>query len=216
MSTEKKPESGYDFAYRLVREQLGKIADLTQQCLRSGARCVSAQKVIIDYLHQSYEIALPGAEISPVAWGQALSLREKILVLHYFTRATGTPLSHRVIAYQELPDGANYLPVFRKRAIKPLLDHFGSEPERLLGVAAVLGGRRADYGDVAVTVSAFPMVPVSAVLWKGDDEFPPDGKMMFDSTISEYLTTDDINVLCETIAWRLVRLKAAQDGRAES
>jgi hypothetical protein len=30
--------------------------------------------------------------------------------------------------------------------------------------------------------------------------------MMFDSTIPDYLSNDDIHTLCENIAWRLVRL----------
>ena len=49
------------------------------------------------------------------------------------------------------------------------------------------------------------MVPVTFVLWKGDEELPPEGNILFDSTISEYLSVEDINVLCEIIAWRLVR-----------
>ena len=32
---------------------------------------------------------------------------------------------------------------------------------------------------------------------------------MFDSTISDYLPTEDINVLCETIVWKLVKLLKA-------
>ena len=33
----------------------------------------------------------------------------------------------------------------------------------------------------------------------------PKGSIIFDSNVSDYLSTEDINVLCETIAWRLVR-----------
>jgi len=42
------------------------------------------------------------------------------------------------------------------------------------------------------------------VLWRGDDELAPEGSILFDSTIPDYLSTEDITVLCETIAWRLV------------
>ena len=127
-------------------------------------------------------------------------------MLHYFTLAKGTPLSNKVITYKELPEGASYFPTFAKRAIKPLLDHFGKEPHRLIDVARKLGGHKADYGDLAVTINAFSRVPITLVLWQGDEEFSPEGNMLFDSTISDYLPTEDINVLCETIAWRLVRL----------
>ncbi len=204
MSIENKPESGYDLAYHLAREQIARV-DLEEQCRRSGARHIDDRRVAIDYLGQTYEVTLPEADVTSLAGGPGLSVREKILVLHYFVRATGEPLTGRFTAYQELPDGANYLPVFRKRAIKPLLDSFGNDPRKLVEVAARLGAQPLDQRDAAFTIAAFPRVPVTVVLWKGDEEFPADGKMMFDSTISDYLTTDDINVLCETIAWRLVK-----------
>ncbi len=208
MSSEQSPEYGYPLAYRLAREELAKIDNLEQQCLKSDARYIDPHKVIIDYLNQTYQVTLPDAEVSPVGSGE-IPLREKLLILHYFIRAKGTPLANKVIAYKELADGANYYPVFFKRAIKPLLDNFGSEPGRLLEVAASLGGRKADYGDAAVTINAFSRVPVTLVLWQGDAEFAPNGNIMFDSTIADYLSTDDINTLCEILAWRLVRrLKA--------
>ena len=62
---------------------------------------------------------------------------------------------------------------------------------------------------MAVTINAFPRVPVTLVLWRGDDEFPPEGNLMFDSTVPDYLTSDDTHALCEIIAWRLVKLLKA-------
>ena len=111
-----------------------------------------------------------------------------------------------------MPEGANYFPTFSKRTIKPLVDHFGSEPERLIAAAEKLGGHKVDYGDVAVTINAFSYVPITLVLWQGNKEFAPEGSMLFDSTVSDYLSIEDINVLCETISWKLVKyLKETQN-----
>ncbi|GAI85393.1 unnamed protein product, partial [marine sediment metagenome] len=121
------------------------------------------------------------------------------------TQAKGTPITNKVIAFRELPEGANYFPTFSKRAIKPLLDHFGGQPERLIDAAEKLGSHRLDYGDVAVTINAFSYVPITLVLWQGNKEFAPEGSILFDSTISDYLSTYDITVLCETISWKLVK-----------
>jgi hypothetical protein len=68
-----------------------------------------------------------------------------------------------------------------------------------------LGGQPADYGDAAVTIPAFPRVPLTFVLWRGDKEFTPDGNILFDSTIPDYLPTEDVTILCEIVAWRLAR-----------
>jgi hypothetical protein len=85
------------------------------------------------------------------------------------------------------------------------LRYFGKEPDLLLNAAGQLGGQKADYGDTAVTINAFSRVPIMMVLWRGDEEFAPQGSVLFDATVSDYLPTEDITVLCETIAWRLIR-----------
>ena len=211
-------EYGHELAYKLACEQLTQLDNIDQQYLRSGARCqvIDSQKtIILEYLNKSYQITLPDIGISLIDSEQEVPIRDKILILHYFTQAKGTPITNKIIAFKELPKGANYFPVFSKRAIKPLLDHFGREPERLIDAAEKLGGHRVDYGDVAVTINAFSYVPITLVLWRGDEEFAPEGNILFDSTISDYLSTEDINVLCETIAWRLVKYLKESQNRVE-
>jgi len=205
---QKNYEYSYGLAYKLACEQLAKIDDIEEQCRRSDTRyqVIDSKKVIVlEYLNRIYHITFPDIEISLKDGDEEVPLRDKILILHYFIQAKGTPISNKMISYKELPEGANYFPTFSKRAIKPLVDYFGREPRRLLDVAGILGGQKADYGDAAVTINAFSRVPVTLVLWQGDEEFPPDGNIMFDSTISDYLSTEDINVLCQTIAWELVK-----------
>jgi hypothetical protein len=75
----------------------------------------------------------------------------------------------------------------------------------LVEISQRLGGYKADYGDAAVTINAFSRVPITIVLWQGDEEFAPEGNIVFDANISDYLSTEDITVLCETITWRLIR-----------
>jgi hypothetical protein len=200
-------EWAHGLAYKIACEKLSDIADIELQCRKSGTRHLPAEKsVIIDHLSRSHRISIPSGEVSLVASDEPVPLRDKILILHYFTRATGTPLSGKIITYKELHEGINYYPTFFKRAVEPVVNNFKDEPSKLLEIAARLGGRKSDYGDVAVTIAAFPYVPLTIVLWQGDKEFPPDGNILFDSTISDYLPTEDITVLCEIIAWRLVRL----------
>lgn len=210
-------EYGYKLAYELAGEKLAKVDGIEQQCLKSGARYLvidSQQLIIVEYLNQSYQITLPDVEISLVDSGEEVPIRDKILILHYLTQAKGSPLANEVIAYKQLPEGSNYFPTFYKRAIKPLVDHFGGQPHRLIDTAGKLGGYKVDYGDVAVTISAFSRVPVTLVLWRGDEEFPPEGNILFDATVSDYLSTEDINVLCEIIAWKLVKFLKEESNRS--
>ncbi len=199
---------GYELAYRLASTGLAKIDDLKKLCLRSGSqfKLIDSQKVItLEFLNRSHQIRFPDIDVSLVDGKEPVPLRDKLLILHYLRRATGSPITDKIIAFKELPEGASYFPNFSQRVIKPLLDNFNKEPHRLPDAAVKLGGHKADYGDAAVTINAFSQLAITLVLWQGDDEFAPKGSILFSSTISDYLSTEDITVLCETIAWGLVR-----------
>ncbi len=200
-------ELAHELAYKLARERLAKIEDIEQQCRKADAKYqrTDPQEIItINYLNQPYLITLPEAEISLVDSQDKVPIRDKVLILHYFTSAKGTSLANKFITYKELPGGNTYFPTFAKRTTKPILKYFNQNPHYLIPAAANLGGYKADYGDVAVTINAFRRVPITIVLWQGDDELAPEGSVMFDATISDYLSSEDITILCETITWKLI------------
>lgn len=207
---------GYDLkpAYELAQEQLAEIQDIEQLCLRSGTRFLvtgSQKKITIEYLNQLYQISIPNVEVLLANSLEDVPIRDKVLILHYLLSAKGTPLSNKLISFKELPGGGNYYRTFSKRAIEPLVEHFGEQPHVLIDTAGKPGGHTVAYGDAAVTINAFSRVPVTIVLWQGDEEFPPQGDVLFDAAISDYLSTYDIVVLCESIIWKLV--KFSREGR---
>ena len=208
---------GYDLepAYKLAREQLAEIEDMEQLCLKSDARYLvtgSQQEIAIQYLNQSYRIAMPNIEVLLTDSGEDVPIKDKVLILHYLLLARGTPISNKLISFKELPGGGNYFRTFSKRAIEPLVEHFGEQPHVLIDTAGKLGGHTVAYGDVAVTINAFSRVPITIVLWQGDEEFPAQGDILFDAAISDYLSTYDVTVLCESIIWKLVKFSG--EGRA--
>jgi hypothetical protein len=206
---QKNYELAHQQAYKIAREKLAALKDIEEQCRKSGARyrkTGAGAEVTIRYLDEDYVIQSPGAEVVPAGREGEVPLREKLLILHYFLSAGGKPLSGNLITFRELPEGKVYLPTFAKRTTGPLTRFFGGAPERLLETAGKLGGQPAEYGDTSVSIQAFRYVPVSIVIWKGDDEFPPECNILFDSTVTDYLSGEDTIVLCEVITWKLVRL----------
>jgi hypothetical protein len=195
-----------DVAYKIACEQLAKV-DIEEQCRRSDAQyqVKDSQKTItVQYLNRSYLITVPDIDVSLADSVENVPLREKILIMHYFIQAKGTATTNKLIAFRELPGGNVYHPTFVKRTMKPLTDNFGREPGLLVSTSKRLGGHKTDFGDTAVTINAFSRVPITLVLWQGDDELPPQLNLLFDSTISDYLETEDVTVLCETLTWRLI------------
>ena len=201
-------DQAYELSYQLVVEEIQKANNLDQQCKNSGAefRIIDSDKaIIIRFLNRSYIITLPDINISIVDSEEEVPLKEKLLILHYFNTAKGTPASGKLITFRELPEGMVYYPTFSKRTIEPILRSFGNNPELLLNIAEKSGGQKADYGDIGATVQALPRVPMTFIIWRGDEEFSPQGSVGFDANISDYLPTEDITVLCETITWKLIR-----------
>lgn len=200
-------EQPLQLAYRLAREKLLGM-DIKEQCFKGGAQYVGPDNVTIEYLSQSYVMAVPTMEISlkdSLAGCEGIDLTDRILMLHYLITAKGTPPSGKLIGFKQLPGGCFEHGSFSREVLAPLLDHLGKEPERLQEAAAKLGGTRVSYGDEAVSIKAFPRVSVIIVLWRGDDEFPPNASILFDSTVTDYLSTEDMTVLCERIVEKLTQ-----------
>ncbi len=201
---------GFDEAHRQAfaiasRKLLG--ADLAQLCRRSAAALRNEngrQSISLSYLGRECRVQLPDIIVSSAS-GEPLSPRDMLLILHYLVTADGSPLTGKPVTFRELPEGGIYYPTFVKRSVKPLLDRFADRPEALVATAESIGGLKAETGDFSFRILAFPRVPVTVTLWLGDEELPAEGNILFDSSVTGYLSTEDITVLCEILAWKLSR-----------
>ncbi len=189
-------------ALRIAQERF-LAADIAQKCRRTGALC-SPEIVTLNYLNEIYRIDVLSGEVAFVDSKSPVPQRDKILILHYFTQAQGTPPTGKQIPFRDLPGGLVYCPTFIKRTIEPLVEVFGKNPALLVGVGKMLGAHKGETGDAALIIDAFARVPVNIILWQGDDELKPEVNLLFDANILEYLTTEDIAILCETITWQLI------------
>ncbi|MFC1592039.1 DUF3786 domain-containing protein [Thermodesulfobacteriota bacterium] len=200
-------EVAYEEAFTLGCEQLQQ-KDLAAWCTRAGARVRelgdARTEILISFLHKPVRVCVPDFTFTAED-GTEIGVWEKILILHYLNQCEGTPLSNDLINYRQVKDGATYYPTFEKRSIKPLLKFFGSSPEKLGAAAAQLGAERAEHGDYGVRIMAFPLVPLYYVVWKGDDEFPPEANILFDATIEQNLSAEDIAVLCQQVVFQMVK-----------
>jgi len=61
-------------------------------------------------------------------------------------------------------------------------------------------------GDKGAKILALPRVPVVLALWRGDDEFPPEGNVYFDGSVSSYLSTEDIAYLAGATVYRIISM----------
>ena len=160
--------------------------------------------LLVPYFGQGRRVSWPEITVTPADGEGQIPLTEQILILHYLERATGEPLSGRDIDFRSVPQGGFYWSAFVSRAKKPLLETFGNDLDLYLKVAQSLGGEPQSLGDAAARFMAFPLVPVTHVLWGGDEEFPPEANILFDDTIPQHLSTEDIAALAGASVYRLM------------
>jgi hypothetical protein len=159
----------------------------------------------LDFLNKKVAITWPALGFSFRGSDEEVSIQQQVLILHYLNGCKGSEITGEWIAYQEVPDGRFYLDAFLRRAKNPMVQSFGDQPELLVELATkAYGARRFDHGDLSVVVQAFPKVPVALILWKGDDEFPPEGNILFDRNISGIFSAEDIAWLGGMIIYPLI------------
>jgi hypothetical protein len=179
-------------------------ADPPARCADAGARWqAGANAIEVPLLGRHYCVGLPGYQVRLVGQEEPVPLPDCILVLHYLQMASGSPLEHRWISFSDVPGGELYLGKFRARSVDRLVRTFGGRESELVPAAAPLGGRPGEWGDVSVIVPALPRVPLALVLHAGDDEFPADGSILFDASVSRYLPAEDMVVLAAMAVSRL-------------
>ncbi|NOZ21566.1 MAG: DUF3786 domain-containing protein [Planctomycetes bacterium] len=177
---------------------------LRQVVTNTGAEPAGDEAVSVRFLNETY--AVRRTEQRVVAEdGEPASDRMAALILHYLTHGDGTPRTGREIGFAQVPGAKFYEGPFRGRIVSRIIRMFGGDPSLLLKCGMDLGGRKAKYGDAAMTFPAFPEVPVTIVVWRGDDEFPANANFVFDASIGNYLSVEDVVVVCEEIINRLSR-----------
>ncbi len=192
----------WDVTLEIAQGKLGanEPQDIAQ---RAGVRYDAAvREFAVPFLNQEHRVRYPSGEVY-LAQGGTAQIANKILILHYLEQAEGVPLHHKWISFKEIPGGQIYINPFYNRAIRPLVNLFGRDPQGMIAAGLALGGKRESLGDASVVVPVFPMVPVAYVIWEGDEEFEPSGNILFDESASQYLPLEDYAVIAGAVVFEL-------------
>lgn len=203
-------------AYRQALAELEGL-DLGRQAELGGFSCHDLgggrKRIELPSFNGSIELLMPEGRISVPGHLDSLSLR--VLSLRYVKLSCGVPESGEWIAYRDLPGGRFYAATIAPTIERPLAEIYGYRRGALGEAAIRLGGSRAEFGDESFVFHAFPRVPLLLVLHWGDEEFPPECRVLFDRCCSHYLNTDDLKVLATQLAAYLMKA-AGREEEAEN
>ena len=190
-------------AYQKAQEKLSKL-NPEEVADKTGAKFNSEKsRFELNMMGKKHFISYPDGEIR-TAEGKDVHFPINVLILHYLTEASGQPLEDKLISYREIPEGGEiYYGPFKRRAIDPLVKTFGERPKTLIEASKHLNGEIAEVGDYSVSIPVFPNIPVTFVIWEGDDEFPPSGNVLFDASVASYLSAEDLAFVGSVPLWSL-------------
>ena len=197
----------YKMALEIATKELSNRNPL-HFCRLSGAQFIEKEGgsniIRLKFLNRMINITWPDLLFSQDS-NEEIPIKEKILILHYLNGSKREETTGEWITYQDIPSARFYLDAFNRRVKYPLINAFGDQPDKLPLLAKELfGANTSSIGDISVLIQAFPKIPVTLVIWKGDEEFSSDGAILFDSSIQNIYSPEDISELTSMIVYPLL------------
>jgi len=180
------------------RKDPGRIAE------KAGAKFVG-RSVIVPHLDREIALNVDTHRFSIKKTDEEAPIWMAILILHYLNNAEGRQPTGRLKHFREFKDGHFYEPAFNRRTKEILVSVFGNNPEVMVDGAKKLNGKILQTGDAAVELSYFPCLPITCIMWKGDEDFPPEASVLFDETADLFFSAEDMAVAGQMAVLELLK-----------
>jgi Domain of unknown function (DUF3786) len=130
-----------------------------------------------------------------------------VLILHFIIGCLkhGYRPSGNWISFKDIWGGNTYFPAYQRNTIKPLIEEVQKDPEGLIRkLTMVYKGEVVEGGHIAIQLETFPGVFIRIVIWRGEDEIPPEATILFDRSLADVLSTEDIAVFLDSVVHRII------------
>ena len=116
----------------------------------------------------------------------------KLSILRYLVNAKDIPLTQELVRPENLKGGNIYSKGTHVLPLDKITEKYGSYTEGFVQRGREIGSEVLDFGDVSLRLFPFPRVPVTIILWKGDEEFSSRSDLLLDFTCEQHLPVDVI------------------------
>jgi hypothetical protein len=153
---------------------------------------------------QPIHLAYPELRVSIVGSEKEMPGFHQTMVLYYFATCDGAPLSGNWVSFADLPDGRMYNTAFQGYTGRELVKRLGLDIDSFRRACQKSRGEPVGQGDAAYRFLALPRVPLLAVYWLGDEDFPSNCQILFDASASHCLPTDACALLGSALTRKLL------------
>ena len=135
---------------------------------------------------------------------QPLPPIHQAMIMYYFHSSKGSPPTGNWISFSELSDGQFYNSAFQGYTAQKLTRYFQMDYDKFEARNEDQCGIRIDFGDGAFRYQILPQIAILVVYWKGDEEFPPSYKILFEDIADYHLPTDGCAILGSMLVGKLM------------
>lgn len=179
------PDSG-DWKERRLDELLKEVSKTDFHAIAEGIGGECGEGLLrIKYMGRDISVRHSGFD-------EKLNIWDKLLLLIYIRQAGKGPLSGKWAAFRDLKDGIIRSESFHGACELSLAGIFGRDKEGLINKLTAMGAEEASgfSADHSFIVFPLPSIPFLVLLWSGDEDFGPDCKILFDSTVTEFMDVE--------------------------
>jgi hypothetical protein len=128
-----------------------------------------------------------------------------LFAIHYLLGSQVVDISGSWISEKEVPGGATFFRGPHRIPTDMVSNRFNNDTDAFKQRCRQLGGEPIEMADAAYVFRITDRIPVAALYWQGDDDFPAECKILYDRTINAHLAPDVIYALAVGVCKRLGR-----------
>jgi len=126
-----------------------------------------------------------------------------LFIIYYLLRAKEIRVTGEWISDKDMVGGATFFRGPHDIPTELVSNRFHNDIEAFKKRCEELQGTPIDMGDAAFTFRIAPRIPVTVLYWTGDEDFPPEAKLLYDRSITEHLSLDIIFALVFEVCTRI-------------
>ena len=180
-------------AHEGLWEQLEKL-DFISTAQRAKCEYLSdEERYIIQLLNTEYIVDLSDKKIysnHKDSLKKPAAFLEELCILAYLINAKEIPLANNLIKAETLPGGQFFFRGIHKLPTEKLEKAFGARPQALLEISDRFEAQICEFGDASISLYVLPRLPLTIVIWRGDEEFEARASVLFDKTVASQIPLD--------------------------
>ena len=126
-----------------------------------------------------------------------------LFIIYYLLKSKEIEISNEWISEKDIPGGVTFFRGPHEIPTRLISNRYRNNINEFRKRCEQLHGIPLDMADAAYRFKITSHISVAVLYWAGDDDFPPESKILYDKTITEHLASDILFALAVEICKKI-------------